>query len=136
MIRFLKRLLGLDSKPSGHLDQLDLGRLGEDLACEYLLKKNYAILKRNFRCYLGEIDIIARDQDTVVFVEVKSQYSHVTIQPERKVNRRKQRKLLALSRFYRMKNLSSDTPCRIDVLTVRISPDNKPTEITHYKRII
>jgi putative endonuclease len=132
----LKRLLGLSSLPSGHLDQMDLGRLGEDYACKYLLKNNYAILKRNYRCFLGEIDIIARDRDTVVFVEVKSQYAHVAIQPERKVNKRKQKKLLALSRFYRLKNLSPATPCRIDVLTVRIAPDNKPSEIIHYKKIV
>jgi putative endonuclease len=136
VLRRLKKLIGLSSLPSGHLDQGDLGRLGEDYACEYLLRNNYAILKRNYWCSFGEIDIIAREQDTVVFVEVKSQYSHVAIPPERKVNKRKQRKLLALSRFYRLKNLSPDTPCRIDVVTVKITPDNKPSDIIHYKRIV
>ena len=106
------------------------------MACDYLQKNNYAILETNFRCFLGEIDIIAREGGMIVFVEVKSQYAHVSIAPERKVNDRKRKKLLALAGFYRRKRLTHNTPCRIDVITIRIAPDNTPAEITHYKRIV
>jgi len=136
VFRWLQKILCRSPRASGHLDQRDLGCLGEEHACAYLLKNNYVILQRNYRCLIGEIDIIAQEGETVVFVEVKSQYSHVPIAPERKVNARKRKKLLALAGFYRLRHLSPGTPCRIDVVTVKISPENKPSEIKHYKRIV
>lgn len=51
------------------------GKTGEDMATEYLLKKGYMIICRNFRCFQGEIDIVARDNDYLVFIEVKTRTS-------------------------------------------------------------
>lgn len=134
MLSFLKKLFG--KKESEYLDRKRLGALGEKFACEYLHKNNYAIIEQNFRCPIGEIDIIAREGETIVFVEVKSQYEHVQIRPERKVDGRKQAKLQQLAQYYRREKLSPVTRCRIDVITVIITPENTPKHIRHYKRAI
>lgn len=119
-----------------HLDHLSLGALGETLACNYLKKRNYAIIERNFRCKSGEVDIIARKGDTIVFVEVKTQYSHVKIRAERKVDARKQRKLKQLARYYKKVHLHSDSPCRIDVIIVCVNSQNRLERLKHYERAV
>ena len=53
-----------------------IGNYGEELACQYLKKQGYKILERNYRIRGGEVDIVARDQDYLVFVEVKARYFH------------------------------------------------------------
>lgn len=131
---FLKRFF--KKKSALPLNRKNLGVLGEESACQYLVKNNYAIIEQNFRCPSGEIDIIAREKDTVIFVEVKSQYEYTPIRPERKVDARKQKKLLHLARYYRRLHLTPETPCRIDVITVILTHDNKPSRIIHYKRAI
>ena len=113
-----------------------MGALGEMLARQYLTEHNFAIIAQNYKCPLGEIDLIAREGETMVFVEVKSQYAHVTIRPERKVDARKQKKLIRLARYYRHHHLTPNTLCRIDVITVILSSENKPDRITHYKHAI
>lgn len=136
LIRWLKNKLKRKPASSGRLDRKSLGTLGETFACRFLRDHNYAIMERNYTCPVGEIDIIARHKDTIVFVEVKSQYTHVDIRPERKVDARKRKKLHALAAYYRKTRLRKDLPCRIDVITVKISPRNKPAEIRHYQRAI
>lgn len=136
MLNRLKKLFFRKQKSSEHLDRKELGKLGEDYACQYLQKENYAVLERNFRCFLGEIDIVAREGHTVVFVEVKTQYSYVTIPIEWKINTRKRRKLTALTRFYRFSRLTPKTLCRIDVITVKMNPDNSLQKLKHYKKAV
>lgn len=136
MLDRLKSLISRKQIPSGHLNPKDLGRLGEDYAYEYLKRENYAVLERNYRCFLGEVDIIARQSHTIVFVEVKTQYAHVEIPIEWKINSKKRKKLQALSRFYRSSNLAQTTECRIDVVTIKINKDNSIQELKHYKRAV
>lgn len=132
----MKNLLFRKRISSGHLNPKELGKLGEDYACQHLERENYAVLERNYRCFMGEIDIIALQDHTVVFVEVKTQYAHVDIPFEWKINTRKRKKLLTLSRFYRSSRLNPKTECRIDVVTIKINPDNSILELKHYKRAV
>ncbi len=134
MLSILKKWFG--KKQTEALDRKRLGALGAKFACEYLHQNNYAIIEHNFRCPMGEIDIIAREGDTVVFVEVKSQYEHVQIRVEGKVDGRKQAKLQQLAQYYRRKRLSPETRCRIDVITVIITAENTPKQLRHHKRAI
>ena len=119
-----------------HVERKAVGQMGEEAAVRHLVRKGYKILARNYRTRLGEIDIIAREGDTVVFVEVKSQYEHVQIRVERKVDGRKQAKLQQLAQYYRRKWLSPETRCRIDVITVIITAENTPKQLRHHKRAI
>lgn len=99
-----------------------LGKSGEDLAADFLLNKNYQIISRNFRNRFGEIDIIAKDGDYIVLVEVKTKSRVDQGAPEEMVNNFKQRKLRLLAR-----SLSKDYPeknLRIDVVAVDMTLPN------------
>lgn len=91
----------------------------ETLACEYLIQQGYRILHRNFRCRQGEIDLIARDQGYLVFIEVKYRRNRGEGDPSEAVDARKQARILHTARYYMTRyHIPEDTPCRFDVVTV------------------
>ena len=91
----------------------------ETLACEYLTRHGYQILCRNFRCRQGEIDIIAKDRDYLVFIEVKYRRDEHEGDPAEAVDARKQARILRTARYYMTRyHISEDTPCRFDVVAV------------------
>lgn len=93
------------------------GKLGESIAERFLEKKGYEILEKNFRCRLGEIDLIAKEGGEIVFVEVKSRHGSSFGFPEEQISRKKQRKLGRLAEFY-LKRRRQDEPARIDVVAI------------------
>lgn len=96
-----------------------IGTEYEELACEYLLRHGYKILERNFRCRQGEIDIIAKDGDYLVFIEVKYRRNGLEGDPAEAVDYRKQARILRTARFYmNYTRISEDVPCRFDVVAV------------------
>ncbi len=100
-----------------------LGRSGEEAAVSYLKKKKFRIVERGFRFHHGEIDIIAYDEDTLVFVEVKTRQSGDFGSPEEAVTLAKQTQLRRLAEAYlTIKNLSS-IACRFDILSVMPDPN-------------
>lgn len=103
------------------MNTLAIGKYGEDLACEFLKKHNYKIIERNFRIRGGEIDIIARDDETLVFIEVKTRSSHRFGLPVESVNFYKLRFLERASKFYRLKRRNLPEQERIDVVSVDLS---------------
>lgn len=107
------------------------GPLGERLAADFLRKRGLKILKRNLRSQSGEIDLIARQGDEVVFVEVKTRTGTAWGDPELAVSSSKQRKIsLAAMAFAERHNLRAH-PLRFDVVAVVLTPGAEP-EITHY----
>ncbi len=104
----------------------DYGFLGEDLAVKFLKKLKYKIVERNFACKDGEIDIIAKDGDAYVFVEVKRRKDDSFARPIVNVNHTKQTKLSKTARYYIMTN-RIDAFCRFDVIEIVGS------DITHIK---
>lgn len=101
------------------MDKRQKGNLGEDLAVDYLLKKGYRILVRNFRFDRGEIDIIAEDGATLVFVEVKARGSNSYGEPEEAITVRKREQLQKVAEGYLFNNGIEDRECRFDVIAVR-----------------
>ena len=92
----------------------------EELAAEYLEEKGYVILERNFRCRSGEIDLIARIQDQIVFVEVKYRRSGACGSPGEAVDVRKQHTICRVADYYRMVHGIPETQsCRFDVAAVQ-----------------
>ena len=81
-------------------ERLSLGKKGEELAIAQLRALKYKIIERNFKCALGEIDIIAREKDMLVFVEVKTRRTKDFGGPAAAVNRRKQRQLSRVALTY------------------------------------
>lgn len=97
----------------------ETGGFYEERACEYLKEKGLEILERNFRIRQGEIDIVARDKGTLVFVEVKYRKSSLAGLPEEAVTYKKQRQISRVALFYfSFHKLPLSTPCRFDVVAI------------------
>ena len=93
-------------------------RWGEGIAAAWLRLKGYRIEARNWRCPQGELDLVARDGDTLVFVEVKTRTSASAGAPEEAVDRRKQARLVRLAQAYLARLGGEPPPCRFDVVAV------------------
>ena len=97
----------------------NLGTLQERRAGDFLLQKGYHICEYNFRCRQGEIDIVATEGDTLVFVEVKYRADLRHGSPFEAVNTRKQRIICQCADFYRVRyGISPDRSCRFDVVGI------------------
>ncbi len=109
------------------------GRLGEALAAEFLTKQRYAIVELNYRKSYGEVDIIAQDGDTVVFVEVKTRKSTGFGTAFEAVDSRKQRQISRIAQEYLQSHGLLEAPARFDVIAIRLDGDNRATAIDHIK---
>jgi putative endonuclease len=108
-----------------------LGSEGEALAVEFLRKKGYKIVKKNYRTPIGEIDIIAKDGDTIVFLEVKTRTTESFGFPFEAVTDHKRRKIKNVALLF-LKSLKEEVPARFDVLSIS-SAGNREKEILHIK---
>jgi putative endonuclease len=94
------------------------GRIGEELAVEYLREQGYRIVARNFRCRVGELDIVAMDGDALVFVEVRSKRSARHGTPAETVNAAKQHRLARVAGVYLSRRRPRFDSCRFDVIGI------------------
>lgn len=117
----------------------NLGKIGEDLACKFLQENGYKILERNFKCKLGEIDIIAKKNKTIIFIEVKAGFyadSKNYIPPEVHFNLKKENKLRKLSSYYlAYNNFPLNTNYQIDLISVEFLPE-RDSKIFHFENVI
>ena len=97
-----------------------MGKEGERFAVSFLKKNGYRILASNYRTALGEIDIIAKDGNQIVFIEVKTRKGNTCIAPEESVNWQKQQKIKRLALLYLKNNKLYDIPVRFDVIGLRV----------------
>ena len=112
----------------------ETGNLGENIAEHYLKQKGYIILDKNFQCRQGEIDIIAKDKEEIVFIEVKTRTSNKYGTPSEAVNVIKQKHMLQSIKYYLyIRNLSEEF-VRIDIIEVYIK-DNI-YKVNHIKQAI
>jgi len=105
------------------------GEAGEALAARLLKKRGYKIIETNYRTPLGEIDIIARDGDTLVFVEVKARQTGQFGAPKWAVTPRKQRKISMVALYYLKTTGQSRAKARFDVVSIRSAPPQPEVEI-------
>ena len=108
-----------------------IGDYGESLALDFLKRNNYDIIARNFRTRNGEIDIICRFKEILVFIEVKSRYSNTFGFPSESVTYFKQRQIVNMSRYFLVKNKLLNYNCRFDVIEVYFNKDNNLYSINH-----
>ncbi|MEW6101002.1 MAG: YraN family protein [Candidatus Omnitrophota bacterium] len=99
-------------------ENLVLGRRGEDIAANFLLQNGYKILERNYRTRLGEIDIIAREKDTLAFIEVKTRNSEDFGPPKAAVLKNKQMQLAKSALVFLKERGFMDKRARFDVVSV------------------
>ena len=105
------------------------GKEGEKIAAAFLKKNGYRIIEINFRCPIGEIDIVAKEKDDLVFVEVKTRKSMELGYPEQAVGIRKQKKMSQLALWYLQKRKVADTNARFDVVAVTLIPENNEVKL-------
>ncbi|MGH7905414.1 MAG: YraN family protein [Candidatus Binataceae bacterium] len=131
MLRALFALLGElvdsmlpDSRPEGNVG---LGRRGERMAERHLRSRGYQILERNFRAAGAEIDIVASERGTLVFIEVKARRAFSSGAPQEAVDGRKQTRIRRAAEIYLDRHRAGERPVRFDV--VAISWDKRPPKI-------
>lgn len=101
-----------------YYSNIDKGKLGESIAEKYLRKNGYIILEKNFRSKCGEIDIIGKDKDYIVFIEVKTRSSSKFGTPREAVTFTKQNKIYKTAQLYIMEKRLLNFNCRFDVIEV------------------
>ena len=107
----------------------NLGVRGEDMAVDFLKKKGYTILCRNYRCRSGEIDIVARKKKTLCFVEVKTRRTRNFGPPQEAVTQRKQYKIGRVAQDFLQRYSLENRPARFDVVAVDFSTGDALIEL-------
>jgi putative endonuclease len=107
----------------------ETGILGENLACDFLSNNGYRIIERNFRCADGEIDIIAHQENTLVFVEVRTKRSRQFGSPEESITATKMEKLRTVAAYYCQNHDNLPETQRIDVVAVEINAQGHASRI-------
>ncbi len=107
-----------------------LGTAGEKAAVRFLKRGGFKVLARNYTCPLGELDIVAMDENAIVFVEVKTREHGRDADPELNIDARKRRKLTQVARYWLGRHREPDCAYRFDAVSVLLSQDREP-EIRH-----
>lgn len=106
-----------------------IGKQGEQIAANYIEQKGYQIVERNYRFGRGEIDIIAEQENMLIFIEVKTKKFGDFGDPIQWINRRKQRQIGTVARGYLYEKKIDNRDCRFDVITLKW--ENGAYEINH-----
>jgi len=110
----------------------ELGEQGERIAQDHLRRKRYRILARNFKCVAGEVDLIARDRDTIVFIEVKTRSSEQAFSPDFHISPFQRGQIERAARYFLMERSAQHRPCRFDIVTV-VRPPTGPVQVEHFE---
>lgn len=107
----------------------ETGALGEKIACDFLGKNGYNILETNYRCPEGEIDIIARQADSLVFIEVRTKKSWAFGSPEESITKVKKEKLKTLAERYGQEHDNLPAAWRIDIVAIQMENNGRVSRI-------
>jgi len=110
-----------------------IGNIGEEIASKYLEKKGYKIRERNYRTFLGEIDIISEHKGIIIFVEVKTRTSNSYGYPEEAININKQKKIIKNATYYLTKFNLWKINSRFDVISINLDNNKTVKNIKHIK---
>jgi len=108
--------------------------VGESIAVSFLTTKHFRIITRNYRARHGEIDIVARDGNTLVFIEVKTRTSLLYGSPKSAVNAAKLNEVIRTGQYYVMEHPGTHKAIRIDVVSIMLNPKTLKAESLEYIR--
>lgn len=111
------------------LSRRELGEIGEKLAADYLSKLSYRIIDTNYRCPEGEIDIVAKHHDSLVFVEVRSKTSGKFGSPEESITVAKKARIRAVAQRYQQEHSDLPSLWRIDVVAIELTLQGEPLRV-------
>lgn len=115
------------------LNRGERGRRGEVAVETYLRRQGYQITARNFRCRVGELDVVARDGNELVFVEVRSRSSALFGRPEETVDRHKQLRVRRAAQCYLLATGQTNAWCRFDVVGLLVDAEGRVLHMEHIK---
>ena len=118
------------------MDNIKIGRKGEQIACDYLLTQGVEIIGRNLQTQYGEIDILGKKEGCYLFTEVKTRQSMAFGFPEHAVNAKKQDHMANSALAYIQEYLGLDVEWRIDVIAINLSKNEIVSEIKWFKNAI
>lgn len=124
-MKFTERLLSKNLYNKENTTAVSIGNIGEEAAVQALKKRGYKIIARNYRTKMGEIDIVAKDGEYTVFVEVRLRKSNAFGSPADTIDRRKQQKIIKTAQMYAVKNDIYDTPMRFDAVLINADTDGE-----------
>lgn len=110
-------------------DRLSLGEMGERLALKNIKRLGYKFIAKNYRCPLGEIDLIARDGDCLVFIEIKTRRGRSIGYAKEAINKRKMRQISKVALAYMKANNCCDVKARFDVIAINIKGGREEIEV-------
>lgn len=113
-----------------------LGKKGEDIATEYLKDNGFTILQKNFATSLGEIDIIAKKDNKICFIEVKTRSNEDKGKPYEAVNKRKINHLKSASTLYLLKNSHKECKLSLDTISIVLNKDNSIKKLMYFENIM
>ena len=111
------------------MQKKELGKKGEEIAIRFLKKRGYRILEKNYVCKMGEMDIIAREKDTLAFIEVKTRTSTAFGPPQLAVNLTKQMQLSKVALYFLKEKKLEDVKARFDVVAILLRPTGEEIEL-------
>ncbi|MCS7180842.1 MAG: YraN family protein [bacterium] len=112
------------------MKNIEIGKLGEEKAIEFLKKKGYKIVDRNYRTKIGEIDIVAQKRKEIIFIEVKTRSSDDFGLPQEAINEKKLRKMEKVAFIY-LNSKKINLPFKFEILSIIKTGDNFNFEIIH-----
>jgi putative endonuclease len=110
-------------------EKKELGKRGEEVALRFLKKKGYRIIEKNYACKMGEMDLIAKEKDTLVFIEVKTRTSALFGPPQLAVNFSKQRQLSKVALNYLKEKHLEEVKARFDVVAILLGGKEEEIEL-------
>ena len=113
----------------------NLGAVGEQIAAHFLLGKGYEIVMQNYWTRVGEIDIIARNREFIIFVEVKTKSNINFGKPHEQVTKEKLRRMISACRLYCQEHGIGDKLIRIDVISIHCDKESHQANIKHFEGI-
>jgi putative endonuclease len=111
------------------MQKKELGKKGEEVAIRFLKKNGYQVIKRNYVCKMGEIDIIAKEKDTLVFIEVKTRTSTTFGPPQLAVNPKKQSQMSKVALNFLKEKKLEDVKARFDVVAILLGSKGAEIEL-------
>ncbi|NWG04278.1 MAG: YraN family protein [Syntrophaceae bacterium] len=111
------------------MQKKELGKRGEEIALQFLKKKGYRIIERNYVCKMGEMDMIGKEKDTLVFIEVKTRATTEFGPPQLAVHASKQRQLSKVALNYLNEKKLKEVKARFDVVAILLGPLGEEIEL-------
>ena len=111
------------------MQKKELGKKGEEIALRFLKKKGYRIIERNYVCKMGEVDIVAKEKDTLAFIEVKTRRTTTFGPPQMAVDQKKQEQLSKAALHFLKEKRLEEAKARFDVVAILLGPRGEEIEL-------